>query len=218
MSRILKNFNSLEIVKINFLDDILKKNEKGGSSQFESLSKKYFNGKILCCFNYSLKNNKVMAYCYSHNFFDFMLNNIKRDFLIGGVNVNAIVEVDSDYILIFKRDNRVSSFKGYWDFPAGIVPFGQNLEERMINRIYEDTKIKEEFIELEKCPSFIEIKNNSFGVYYKAKSKLKYSEVEEILNKNFKENKPILLKKSEIPKFISDTKKVYPVNILKQIC
>jgi hypothetical protein len=179
------------------------------------LKRGLFNGDILCSTSFKIENEILSVDCGSFKFFDMLLNHFEGKKFPKMFNVNALLEVDDNLVLI-KRDNRVFSYPGYWDFPAGLVPFGINPLERMSNRITEDTKLPKEDFETEPEPFLLGFSKKSFALYYRAKCKKTSAELLDFFQQNFKKTRPILLKKAEIQSFLQNNR-VFPVKVLKSL-
>jgi tmRNA-binding protein len=66
-------------------------------------------------------------------------------------------------------------------------------------------------------PSFVFINKKFLSLYYNITCKLTKQEVQNIFTANFKENAPLLLKKSEIKSFLEKNKRVFPKEIMLSI-
>jgi len=181
----------------------------------EFLSQSWFNGDILVCNASKVKEDTLAMYCSREKFFDMAIKRrISKEHpkLIG---LNAILEI-GDFIILKKRGSDVYDFRGYWDFPAGLAVAGISFKERLLDRIEKDTKINRNSIFLEEEVHLAAVITPSINLFFKAKCDMNEKQIRDFFEKNFKENeKPILLKKSEIPKFLKSNPMVIYPEILK---
>ncbi len=174
----------------------------------ESLIKKgFFNGDILICHDYSLSNNNISMDCGRIKFFDFYRKrlSIKKPSFYA-IAVNAIIHLNNEYIILIKRGEDVYCYQNYWDFPAGLIPFGTGLFERLVDCIFNDTGLEKEALSINTQPDFLIQRDEFLLFYYKIQCKLQKEELKSII-RNFDS---LLLHKSEIEKFLSKNKNVYP--------
>jgi len=160
-------------------------------------SKGWYNGEIFNYLDCEIKNKTLFVKCNKIMFFDYLVDKQQKPFSSKNIGVNAIIEVE-DSIILIKREEDDFGCPNYMDFPAGILPFNEDPINRLINRIEKDTKLKKEHLtQLKLFPMTAEF-DISFNLFYKTKCKLSKKQLQDFFNKNFKENKPILVQKSKI--------------------
>lgn len=191
----------------------------GDSEQIEKedislIAKGFYNGGISGVTNYKITDGTLIVECQRFKFFDVFFKRIKSQFAPDILNVNAIIECkdknNEEHMLLIKRGNNVYAYKDYWDFPAGIVNYNEDLMSRLINRIENETSLKASVLKIEDEPFLLYIKKNFFGLYYKVKCGMSKEELEGFLNKKFRKGQMLLLKKTEAKDFLNKNKKVYP--------
>ena len=189
--------------------------KKRNDFEKEFLSQGWFNGSILVCNASRVKEDTLIMYCNSEKFFDMVIKRrISKEHpkLIG---LNAILEI-GNFIVLKKRGPEVYDFRGYWDFPAGLAVSEVSFKERLLDRIEKDTKINRNSIFLEEEVHLAAVIIPSINLFFKAKCDMDEKQIKEFFEKNFKENEmPILLKKSDIPKFLKSNPMVIYPEILK---
>lgn len=182
-------------------------------------NKGFYNGKLLICQSYKLEEKKLTVECSSLNFFDLMLKKFNKKPYPLIISTNGIVEVEKDNIILMKRDSTVYSYKNFWDFPAGLVPFDEHPLDRLKKRIIYEIGIEEKHLISDVNPLFIEMQKEPLGgyfaFYYLIKCNLRKNEVEKRFTKN--DIKKVIINKKEIPNFLSKNKKVYPKNVLNKL-
>ena len=172
----------------------------------------YFNGKILGCVDYKIRNGRLLLKCIKINFFDFLHNRIGNHRIPKLVNVNAIIQISDNFVFI-KRDNKVHSYKGYYDFPAGLVFYNEEPLEKLKYKIKEDAGINNEMIKNIKLIAG-GVSARYLCLFYIVKCKLAKDGLREISKSS--KYKIKLVKKRNIRSFIDNNKFVYP-EILKEI-
>ncbi len=189
--------------------------KKRNDFEKEFLSQGWFNGSILVCNASRVKEDTLIMYCNSEKFFDMVIKRrISKEHpkLIG---LNAILEI-GNFIVLKKRGPEVYDFRGYWDFPAGLAVSEVSFKERLLDRIEKDTKINRNSIFLEEEVHLAAVITPSINLFFKAKCDMDEKQIKEFFEKNFKENeRPILLKKSDIPKFLKLNPMIIYPEILK---
>lgn len=215
MADILEKISGIDLIKKGeHSPDILDLDKRDVKSEDESMIKRgFYNGEILGCVDYKIENGGVVANCQKFMFFDCVLNRIIKKNKPSLVNVNAIIEVLDDkgeeFVILMKRDNKVYAYKGYWDFPAGLVHFNEDLFERLLDRTRADTGLDKEMLNFEKSPSLLYIKDYFFGLYYKVISKVSKERLEKVLSERIKKGELIFVKKSQMKEFAAKNK-IYP--------
>lgn len=180
------------------------------------VGKNLYNGDILGCVLCKQIDGDIVLECHRFKFFDIILNKIKPEYFPQMVNVNAIIELkdqnNEEYILFIKRPEDVYAYPGYWDFPAGLVPFDTPPVERLKDRIQKDLNIQDtnQFI-IPNEPSFLVSRGKFLSFYYKIQSTLSKEQLKQELEKNNNSRDFLLLKKSQISDFLESTEKIYPV-------
>jgi len=220
MTSILENLSSLTINRITqnlrpnlvprktlLTHDILK-------------GKGFYNGKIMMCTSYKKQGKYVIADCTGFDFFDLLLCRFDKKPFPLVVSTNGIIEVGDNGFILMERDRSVYSYKFYWDFPAGLVPFDRNPLDRLTERIRDEIGIDKEHLKPNPNPIFIEIQKEPFGyffaIYYHYKCNLSKLEVKKLFKKN-SNIKKIILNKNSVNEFLSKKKKIYPRNILRKL-
>ncbi len=168
----------------------------------------WHNGELSTADNYDFRDDKI--YYGKSNFYDFLICHEIKQNISPIISLNAIIEV-GDNIILIKRPNNVSSYAGWWDFPAGMVYFKDNsLKERLYNRIMDDTKIKKHELDIKKriAPA-ITLDGMALNFFYVLKYKKSKTELESFFKDNFKEDRPIILKKSKINEFLNNNPVVF---------
>ncbi len=169
----------------------------------------FFNGEILGCLDYDFSCPDISLLCEPLKFFDFYYRmSLNKDGPMA-VAVNGLFAIENN-ILLIRRDHNVYCYQGYWDLPAGLVPFGLSLRERIIDRLKADTGIEESTITCSTIPEFLEIRKPFFHTYFVIRTNLLKEDVREILRSNGKEESSVFLKKEEINDFLRLQKRVYP--------
>ncbi len=174
------------------------------------IRKKLYDGRVLCCLDYKAEHDEMTVSCQPVNFFDFANNRFRQGLSPKILNVNAMIRVQSDYLVMIKRGTRVYDYPRCWDLPAGFLVAGISPLERLADRILNDTGLDKTSLQISSEPSFVLVKSNSFGLYYSATAKFSKKRLEEFFKRNFRKNRPILLHRSEIQDFLK-THKVYPM-------
>ena len=131
----------------------------------------FFNGEIIGCLDYDFNCQNVSLLCEPLRFFDFYYRRSLNKDMPLVVAVNGLFTVENN-ILLIKRDYRVYCYRGYWDLPAGLVPFGLSLRERIIDRLKTDTGIEESAIVCSSIPEFLEIRKPFFHTYFVMRTNL----------------------------------------------
>lgn len=210
MKKVIKGFNNV-FININERNSI---NQKDILSNLDSditdeslINKGFFNGDLLICRNYSIDNSNMNMECGKIKFFDFYRSrlSIKKPSFYA-ISVNAIIDVKNEYTILIKRGEDTYSYQNYWDFPAGLIPFGTDLFERLVNCIFKDTGLKKEVLLMNNIPDFLVQRDEFLLFYYKVPCKLQKEEVELVI----KDFDSLLLHKSEIERFVLKNKNIYP--------
>jgi len=177
-------------------------------------SRGFFDGPLLCCFNYAIQEDVMRLNCGKSTFFRTMHFQYPRT-----TSVNAVMWVNGDSTLLIKRPEDVYSFPNYFDFPAGLVPYleDKSAEEmfiaRLNDRIETDTGISgTRPIILSRQPVTID-NENCLSFYYNVSLHLSRKKLKEIQDQRKKQT--VIIKKSELSDFIDKEKIIYP-EILKQ--
>lgn len=216
MKKQIINFNNFDIVRTNKecnIPQISDKDREKYTKKFKQNN--WHNGKLLTADNYDFKDDKI--YCGKSDFYDFLICHEINQNVSPIISVNAVIKVGEGIVLI-KRSTNLSSYVKWWDFPAGMVYLNDNsLQNRLYDRIMDDTKIKKEDLILEKrlYPS-ITLDDRALNLFYILKYKKSKKELEYFFNENFKENKLLILKKSKVNSFLKNNKMVFP-EILEHI-
>jgi len=207
MKKQIINFNNFSLVPTEKIHNkpVLSK-EKKANYEKEFAKQRWYNGELMSCEKFKQQNGFLELHYGKSNFYDFMMAYLENKKISPIVCVNAILEVEDSLVLI-KREKNVSSCPEWWDFPAGLMPFNETLENRLLNRIKNDTFIEEQNISLKPFPV-----SNSYKGYFNFFHIAEYSgakkDLKDFFNQNFKSNKPVLLKKSKIKEFLKNNKMV----------
>ena len=213
MNPLIENVSSLSINKGNYDFQPLLIPRKTKLTD-ESLKKKgFYNGKILVCTSYRKDGEKVIAECSDFNFFDLLLKRFDKKPFPFIVSTNGIIEIEKDYIILMKRDNKVYAYKNYWDFPAGLVPFFEDPLDRLTKRIYEEIGIEEKHLQANPSPIYIEIQKEPFGsyfaIYYSYKCSLSKDQAEALFKESKNSIKKTLVNKKLLPELF--LRKLIPI-------
>lgn len=183
------------------------------SEEKENLYKKnfkeqaWYNGELMSCEKFEKQNGFLEVHYGKSNFYDFMMSYLENKKISPIVCVNAVMDVE-DSIVLVQREKNVSSCPEWWDFPAGLMLFNETLENRLLNRIKNDTLIEEQPASLELLP-ISDTYRGYFNFFHIARYSGLKQNLKDFFNKNFKENKPILLEKSKIKEFLKNNKMVH---------
>lgn len=209
-------FDKLIVKVVNGKNKPLKiSSAKKNNFEKEFLSQGWFNGNILVCNASKVKEDTLTMYCSSEKFFNIVIKRRTSKEHPKLIGLNAILEV-GDFIVLKKRGPDVYDFRGYWDFPAGLAVSDVSFKERLLDRIEKDTKINRNSIFLEEEVHLVAVITPSINLFFKAKCDMDEKQIKDFFEKNFKENeRPILLKKSDIPKFLKSNPMVIYPEILK---
>jgi hypothetical protein len=201
-----KEFSLIPTKKIHNKPTISKEKENIYKKNFAE--QEWYNGELMSCEKFEKQNGLLKLYYGKSNFYDFMISYLENKKISPIVCVNAIIAVEDSLVLI-KREKNASSCPEWWDFPAGLMPFNETLENRLLNRIENDTLIDKQPMSLELFPL-----SASYRGYFNFFYNIRYSVSKKILknffNKNFENDKPFLLKKSKIIEFLKKNKVVHP--------
>ena len=181
-------------------------------SEFEELRqelsfKGFYDGRITCIDSFEIEDRNLILSCVDASFFEF---NFARDHGLNfprPVAVNSIIETETKGIILLKRGEDTYCYQGYWDFPAGLVPFKTPLLERMLNRIEDELGLSKSCLKYSKYPDSFELKQEFFMLYYKMNCGITEGEVRKRLTRS--KSITTILKNSEISTFLNSNH-VYP--------
>jgi hypothetical protein len=104
-------------------------------------------------------------------------------------------------VLLIKRSKEVFDYPDCWDLPAGFAVYPKDLLERLYDRIYKDTEIKEKDLSI-KDKILIYPRKNTCGLYYFFEYK---GNINKFVNNTIKD-KIILLPIKNIKQFTKQNK------------
>ena len=174
-------------------------------------SKGRTNGRILSCFSYFESRPGVLGLNYGTSRF-FRTNHYSDSRMLA---VNAVMDF-GDHTLLIKRPEDVYGYPGWFDFPAGLVPFqdGKNpkamMLDRLEDRIEKDTNLPLDSMTIGNLlPLAIDSGSNALCFFYPVKCDLSLDKAK-YYTEELGEQEPHLIPKKELGDFLKSHDVIFP--------
>lgn len=208
-------FPEITHIKIN-LKKISDKNKLTKEETKKLKEQGFHNGKVYNIIQYTAIGTEFVIDCEQRGFFDFMVG--AKDINI--INVNAIIYAydknNNQYILLIKREEEVYDYPNCWDLPAGFAVCPQTLFDRLYNRIYKDTGLKQSSL-IHHKGIWIYPKKKTTGVYYKFESRRSYEDLIRYLHNDIRNKRITLIPISKIKAFMKKNKCYEAIKYIKPL-
>jgi len=222
MIKILKDYEGVEVDRIDEYYPIDKELKCSPMQAINFVEQDMTNGDILGIPKYAIDDGVLVAVGYRFKFFDSHAARLNKKRFVPRASVNAVIRTLDDKMVMIRRGWKDSCYRGYWDFPAGMLPFDVSLLDRLKNRIRKDTLLEEGNLEIDEKPSFVAIRDrpgdNSFQLYYDVKVDMNSKDLREFFDDMFRHGKPIVFPARDAGRFLEQNwRRIYPREAMEEL-